>query len=229
MLRSLMQLCTVVWVTTFLTVSLSVAQDEGHRIDLSKVPLRGASVQNFVPAGWRPHEQVEGDLNKDSRADIVLRLIEDIPADSEGVPSERNQALMVLFREADGRLLRAGFSGNLLLCTMCYGMLGGEDGNVSITIEKGVLIVNQLWGARDAVDQTHRFRYDDRPGRFLLIGQDIENRDRISGHTTLESSNYLTGQQVTEKRKFTEEGTEETVLSTSRKRIPKTRKFLEEM
>jgi hypothetical protein len=136
---------------------------------------------------------------------------------------------MVLFREADGRLLRAGFSASLLLCTRCYGMLGGEDGNVSITIEKGVLIVNQLWGSRDAVDQTHRFRYDDRPGRFLLIGQDIENRDRMSGHSTLESSNYLTGEQVTEKRTFTEEGTEEVVLSTTRKRIAKTRKFLEEM
>jgi hypothetical protein len=215
----------------FLVISTAVGQneDEGRRIDATQLPLQASSVQKFVPAGWRLHEQVEGDLNKDSVADVVLRLIEDIPADSEGISSTRNQALIVLLRQADGRWLRAGFSGNLLLCTNCYGMLGGEDGNVTITIDKGVLVVNQLWGARDAVDQTHRFRYDDRPGRFLLIGQDIENRDRITGHSTLESSNYLTGEQVIEKRKFTEEGTEEVVLSTTRRRIAKTRKFLEEM
>jgi hypothetical protein len=45
------------------------------RFPVSAVPLRGATVQAFVPAGWKAASQVAGDLNGDGRRDRVVHLV----------------------------------------------------------------------------------------------------------------------------------------------------------
>src|SRR6185503_1137389 len=92
----------------------------------------------------------------------------------------------------------AAATTRLLLCSTCAGMLGDPagGGNIQINIQRNVIVISQQSGSRFAYDQTLRFRYDSATKRFLLIGEDFENRDRATGTTVKESTNHLTGLKI---------------------------------
>lgn len=177
------------------------AQDERPVLDARLVPATGATPEAFVPKGWKIEEPISGDLNNDKRPDVVLDLIEDIPAENaEGVPNTRMRALVVLFREPDNSLRRVGVGPWVLWCTTCGGMLGDPSGSGGLVrIEKGVLIVDQLSGSREATNQVERFRWDPKKGSIMKIGDDIINYDRLDGSSETVSTNFLTGMQVLER------------------------------
>jgi hypothetical protein len=209
-------------------MTTSSAQDERRFIDLSQVPVEDASPTDFVPRGWVIEKQVSGDLNEDSRPDVVLELIEDLPPLAGGEPHDRYRAMLVLMGE--GKLHRVAAADRLLRCSTCFGALAGPNGGEpDIKIARGVIIVNHLWGSRESVDSTQRFRYDPQLRRFVLIGEDIENRDRDNGTGTHESSNYLTGVKIVEKYRYDERLDHDVQVSTSRQRVPKIRRFLEDI
>jgi hypothetical protein len=62
-----------------------------------------------------------------------------------------------------------------------------------VKIEKGVIIVEQDHGSRDLTNTAYRFRYDADTQRFILIGFDFADTDRLTGKGVSESTNYLTG------------------------------------
>lgn len=78
---------------------------------------------------------------------------------------------------------------------MHFTVAGNAPANVSI--EKGVLIVQQDHGSRWVTDTTYRFRYDEQPGKFILIGFDYSSRDRNTDASASESTNYITGKRIT--------------------------------
>lgn len=206
------------------------AQEEQRRfIDLKQVAVEGSSVQDFVPRGWKIEGQTDGDLNADSKPDTALKLIEDLPEeDAGGALNIRYRALLVLLRTETGKLQRAAAGTRLLQCTGCGGMLGGSGGG-DISIEKGVLVVYQLAGSRESMDLTQRFRYDPRLKRFVLIGQDEVVSDRLTGESTSESTNYLTGVKIIKKTRLDKSGDHEIPVSSSTKRIPASKRFLEDI
>lgn len=68
---------------------------------------------------------------------------------------------------------------------MCSGMLSDpEAGGGRVVIKSGLLIASQLYGSRKARAIAQRFRYEARPGRFQLIGEDISDLDRLTGDFT---------------------------------------------
>jgi hypothetical protein len=214
-----------------LIVGTARAQDDEQRrfIDLKQVAAEGSSVKDFVPRGWKIEGQTEGDLNGDSRPDVALKLIEDLPEETaDGTLNIRYRALLVLLRTENGKLHRAASAARLLQCTGCGGMLGNPGGG-DITIEKGVIIVSQLSGSRESTDLTQRFRYDARLKRFVMIGEDIENRDRLTGESTSESSNYLTGVKTIKKTRLDRTGEREIAVSSKRQRIPVAKRYLEDI
>jgi hypothetical protein len=208
----------------------SRAQDEERRfIDLKQVPVEGNAAQDFVPRGWKIEEQTEGDLNGDSRPDMALKLIEDLPEETaDGALNIRYRALLLLLKTENGKLHRAAAADRLLQCTGCGGMLGNPGGGV-ITIEKGVLVVSQLSGSRESTDLTQRFRYDPRLKRFVMIGEDIENRDRLTGESESQSSNYLTGVKTIRKTRLDKSGDHEIPVSSKTQRIPARKRFIEDI
>lgn len=207
------------------------AQDERRFIDLSSVPPEGDSVKAFAPKGWVVEEEVTGDLNGDSKPDLVVKLIEDKPAeDKEGVAVDRYRALLILLRTDGGKLRRVAAADRLLMCTTCGGMLSDPSGaNVQIEIAKGVIVIDQLRGSRESVNTTLRFRYDPKLNRFALIGEDVEMRDRATGATTRESSNFLTGVKLTEKYRYDERTDKEILVSKQRRRLGGAKRFIEEI
>lgn len=212
---------------------LAVMQDTRHLLDAKLVPMNGATTKAFVPKGWKAQDEQTGDLNGDGLPDAVLQLIEDKPArDAKDEFQERQRAMLILFKTTDGKYTRAAVASKLLMCASCGGMLGGSAGDspgADVQIQKGVLIVSQLSGSRQSTDLLQRFRFDAPSQKFLLIGQDITGRDRLTGESETVSTNFLTGKQITERRKINAKTEKEVVLSKRIKVVPKTRKSIEQV
>jgi hypothetical protein len=206
------------------------AQDERRLINAAQIPASGGAPQDFVPQGWKIEEEIKGDLNNDARPDVVLKLVEDLPAkDKDDIATERSRALVVLLRKADGGLQRAGVADRLLLCTRCGGAFyGGEETPAEVSVKNGVIVVEQGFGSREVTDLTYRFRYEPAARRFRLIGLDVVSRDRATGETTDESTNFLTGLKITKKTRYDEKRDREVPVANSRRRVAVRRVFLEE-
>jgi hypothetical protein len=175
------------------------AQDEPNVLDESLIPENGSAISDFVPEGWKVETSVSGDLNGDRISDEAVTLIEDKPArDKDEFPVDRGRGLVILFGQKGQGFVKAAVAGNLLQCPLCGGAFyGASDAPANVTIEKGVLVVQQDRGSRWVTDMTFRFRYDEQPSMFILIGFDYSSRDRAEGKAASESTNYLTGKRIT--------------------------------
>ena len=206
-----------------------VQGDERRFIDLTQVAAEGNAVQDFVPRGWKIEEQITGDLNGDARPDTVVTLIEDLPAETaDGGLNDRYRALLVLADGGNGTLRRVAAATRLLRCTGCGGALNAS-GAGSVSIDKGVLIVNNFWGSRESVDLTQRFRYDPHLKRFVLIGEDSESRDRAVGTSVMVSSNYLTGVRISKQTRYDQKKDRDVLVSSTTKHIRTSKRFLEDV
>ncbi|HTL89429.1 MAG TPA: hypothetical protein VL134_08500 [Leptolyngbya sp.] len=193
----------------------AIAQSPRH-VDAAEFPTQAATVQAFVPKGWQVEASVNGDLNDDRKPDTVLKLIE-----TGAENADHARALLVL-QQQKGQWRRIGVAPHLLLCSNCGGVLGSPDGaNIQIEIKNGVLLVHQFRGSREATETLHRFWLDKASNRMLLIGRDVNEYDRITGDATVESSNFLTGQ------KITEHYTAQKLVSRQRSTIPRTQPTIE--
>ncbi len=209
------------------------AQDDRRFIDKSAIPASGAAVGEFCPPGWIIEEQIEGDLNNDGIDDLALKLIErtgareDATADNE---TNRYRALVVLLRSKDGQLHKAAVADRLLQCTDCGGAFYGVvEAPANVRIAKGVLIVSQDHGSREVTETVFRFRLDPKTNRFVLIGSDITTNDRATGTTEAQSTNFLTGKQVTEKSRFSERTGGNVRISSTAKQVATATAFIDEV
>ena len=211
----------------FLTVPPTVAQSP-RRVKAAEFPSQAATVQAFVPKNWKVEEKVEGDLNGDRKPDTVLKLIETANTNRDSSAAQRDRArVLLVLQQSNGQWQRIGFAPRLLLCSNCGGVLGSLDGaNVQVKIDQGVLLVRQFRGSREATETLHRFRLD-KANRLVLIGQDVRQYDRLTGDETRESSNFLTGQKITEKYRANQNRDGLELVSRQRSTIAKTQPAIE--
>ena len=218
--RSILSLVLAVF--TIAPILPAIAQ-EPRRVDAAEFPTQAATVQAFIPKGWKVESKVEGDLNGDRTPDTVLKLIE--TGSSE---RDRPRALLVLQKQSNRQWQRIGFAPRLLLCSNCGGVMGSPDGaNVQVNIEQGILLVRQFRGSREATETLHRFWLDKTSNRMVLIGQDVRHYDRVTGDQTRESSNFLTGQKITETYRANSQRTGVELVSRQRSNIGKTKPAIE--
>ena len=210
-----MYLRSVLLCILLMTLScVALAQEDAATIDKSKVPAEAGSAAQFAPAGWKIEEQATGDLNGDSLPDYAIKLVEDrAEKNSEGDPTERGRALVIALATKDGKLKRAGVADKLLQCTRCGGAFYGVvESPANVSIDKGVVVVEQDHGSRDVTDTTYRFRYDPASRRFILIGFDLSDVDRLTATAVTESTNYLTGIRITTRGKGNRDTKTRTVI-----------------
>ncbi len=175
--------------------------------------------QKFIPKGWSFKAKDSGDLNGDKIVDSVLQVSQNEPE-----ADDYDRIMIILFGTKTGKHTKIVESKKIIRCSSCGGMLGG--GMADIEIKKGILIVEQMYGSRGGANYLHRFRYEPKSKRFRLIGEDVNNFDRIELSSETISTNYLTGRQIITKSKGGEKDVTETV---KRKRIPKRKIYFEDV
>ncbi len=225
------KIITAIFLILLLSAFQAAAQD-GSRIVLNEtlIPQAGTRINDFVPKGWRIEQEIRGDLNADAVEDIVLQLVEDKPEqNSQGEYQNRYRALVILLISPDGNYHRAAVAGKLIQCAGCGGMLGSGGTGADLKIVKGVLLVTQLWGSREATDHVRRIRWNRQKGRFLLIGEDINAYDRITGESVVTSTNYLTGRQTVKQTKFHQELEKYVTVSKQNKLVENKQMSIEEI
>lgn len=205
---------------TSLFAQSDTSDQDASTIDPSSVAESGSKPADFAPKGWKVEEDVKGDLNGDGIVDHCIKLIEDKPGNTEDTMNDRSRALVVVFGRQDGGLVKAAVAGKLLQCTGCGGAFYGvSDAPANVKIEKGVIIVEQDHGSRWVTETTLRFRYDEQPGMFILIGYDYASRDRADGSSSSESTNYLNGKRITTVAKGKRSTTKTTTVAKDRMSI----------
>lgn len=204
--------------------SLCAAQDEAATVDVTRIAKQAKNLASFAPSGWKIEEQIAGDLNGDTLPDFALKLVEAKPEkNSEGDPTERGRALVIVLASQDGTYRRAGASAKLLQCTRCGGAFYGVvETPTNVSIEKGVVVVEQDHGSRELTNTTYRFRFDPATARFVLIGFDLADADRATANVVSESNNYVTGVRETTRGKGNRD-------VKSRTTFPKKKIFLEDV
>ena len=200
-------------------------------IEAARLPMTAATVREFVPAGWMVETEISGDLNRDSIVDLAVVLAEQMPADADkDNPPERQRALLILLKSADGNFKRAALATKVLACTRCGGAFYGiNESPTEVKIINGVIIVKQDYGSRELTNETFRFRYDSDLRRFVLIGADIEVTDRLTAETTMKSTNFLTGVMLITKTKLNEKTEKNVTVSKVRQSVSRDKKFIEDV
>lgn len=209
-------------------LSLPVLAQEAKPLDISLVPKEGKTPQEFVPPNWKIEDTIRGDLDKNGSEDVVLQLVEKGPESEEGESVTQTRALLALSSEG-GKLRRIGASNQVLYCSTCAGMMSGGEGTGLVKIQKGVIVIEQIRGSREVTQTTLRFRYDPKDKRFLLIGEDIERRDRLTGQTERVSTNLLTGLKITEKLRYDEKKDKDVTVSSKKEKVPVSKFYLEDV
>lgn len=203
----------------------------GAHIDANRLPKTAATVNDFVPRGWEVEAQIAGDLNRDSILDLAVTLVEQMPANADkDDPPERQRALLILFKTADGKFARTALADKVLICTRCGGAFyGSAETPTTVEINNGVIIVTQDYGSRETTTETYRFRYEPGSNRFAFIGVDLNTHDRLTGQTLKESTNFLTGMKQTTKSQMIEDSDKEKTVSKTTQRVSRSKKFIEDV
>ncbi|GLQ99298.1 hypothetical protein GCM10007863_37180 [Dyella mobilis] len=177
--------------------------DDGNSPTL---PKSATTPEGFVPAGWRIEKKLEGDLDQDGDADLVLvlrktspRNIVSIDADGCLVPFDTNPRMFVVAfhkRSPDSYSLAVA-SHTLIpregLPVPDSNLINAWDPLKDVLIARGNIMLTLDYGAErdwNTITETFTFRYRDKC--FQEIGYDSRESDTKSD-ISFTSINFLTG------------------------------------
>lgn len=193
------------WLWTGLLIVASTAAQAQLRIPdvhYPTLPAQAASVEGFVPPGWRLELREEGDLNGDGRPDVALVLRQQEPRNV--VPNDDGLGENPL--DTNPRILAVAFAraeGGYALVLQNHALIPRHDiptvedmlEEGGMAIQRGALRVTlHFWanaGSWSMGNTSYTFRWQN--GRFELIGYDNDSVMRNSGASESLSINYATG------------------------------------
>jgi len=86
--------------------------------------------KKFIVAGYEPFDYVTGDLNGDKKPDAILILKQ--PGEDSLYGEETPRPMLLLIRQADGKLKQAARNDNAIMCRHCGGVFGDPYEGVQI-------------------------------------------------------------------------------------------------
>lgn len=89
-----------------------------------------AEAVSFLPAGYELLDYVTGDLNGDKKTDAIL--IARIPGEDTIITSETKRPMLILIRQANGKLKQAKRNDEIIMCRQCGGVYGDPYDGVEI-------------------------------------------------------------------------------------------------
>ncbi|HEU0186250.1 MAG TPA: hypothetical protein VFS27_13095 [Blastocatellia bacterium] len=129
------------------------------------VPMSAKEPSGFAPKGWEIEALKEGDLNDDKIDDAAIVIRKKMEKQEEGGRPSYERFLVLAFRR-DGRLERSALSDAAVLDTEEGGWR--EDPFSELTINGGVVIIEQRGGGTMQITTTHCYRWQQ--NRWMLIG-----------------------------------------------------------
>lgn len=121
-------------------------------------------VGGYMGIGAELETRIDGDLNGDGEIDTVF---------IERGEDNRTLTVMLAYREETDM----GHEAKGVLELDAYPL-----GAATLTIKKGVLVIEDLTGGTTAINATYRYRYDPATSRMRLIGLDAKQYSRTNAH-----------------------------------------------
>ena len=146
---------------------------------LSQPPAPDSELSAFLPPGTSLRLAERGDIDGDGDQDVVI-----VVETSDGDAARQPRPLLLLRRDADGRLQRTIESPRAINCRRCGGMVG--DPLQGIRIEPGALTLRFEAGSREL--WSSEFQFTPMPGgdAWRLSGVTHRGFDRANGGKSAE-------------------------------------------
>jgi hypothetical protein len=139
----------------FIHLKEVVAQVESHEAS-SKATK--SELSSFVSPGFMLLDSLAADLNADGRSDFLVVLqIQNEAELLETSDSNVLRPLLILLRDAEGRLYEAARNANIVLCANCGGVMG--DPYVGLSSEKSEFTIEHYGGSAWRWSNSTTFRY----------------------------------------------------------------------
>lgn len=163
----------------FLACSVLAAAPCSAADRLQPPRMEADQLVSYMPDGATIEARLDQDLTGDGLVDLAFVA--------------RNDEIRVL-------KVMAAYSGEVDMGFDPVGEMRMGDsplGDASLSVKKGVLIVEDLDGGTTAIQSLYRFRFDPKERRMRLIGDDVSLYSRTNAHdSTSISTNRLTGVQI---------------------------------
>lgn len=162
--------------------------------ELAELPEIGYGPESFTPTNWQLEKQCRGDLNGDGKDDLVIVVVR---REGEGCfGQDIARSVIVAFAAGNNEYSRVAIGNGVAR------LEGTLMSDVSISVNRGSLVVSNLYSDRQLVVEKCRFRFSNQLKKFQLIGQDKYQCDRLTMNGKEESWNLLTGDRIVEEIKL---------------------------
>jgi hypothetical protein len=131
---------------------------------LQAQPVVAPEAASFVPEGYEVLDYKTGDLNGDKKADAILILK---IAGEDSSFEENDRPLLLLIRQADGKLKQIAKNDNAVLCRQCGGVFG--DPYEGLTIANNGFSISFYGGSSWRWGYTFDFVYRPLKKNWFLV------------------------------------------------------------
>jgi hypothetical protein len=165
-----------------------------------KIPLKGKSIENFIPKNWKLISKANGDLNKDKKDDFafVIQLVDkkNIIHNKDGLGRDildsNPRMLVIVFKDSLSEDYNFIEKTNTFIIRDIEPV--ADDPFDEIVISNGILEISFHWwqsvGSWFTSQYSYKFKYQN--NTFTLIGADCSSFHRASGDSKVYSFNFLT-------------------------------------
>ncbi len=152
-------------------------------------PMTAEQLAPYLPDGANIETRLDADLTGDGIRDLAV-----VAANDDA------RVLKVMIGYVDEFSLGLDPVGEMR-------MGSAPLGAASLTVKKGVLIVEDLDGGTTAIQSLYRFRFDPKQTKMRLIGDDVTLYSRTNAHDSRSiSTNRLNGMQIVKRSVVGEDG-----------------------
>ncbi len=119
----------------------------------------------FLPAGYEMLDYMTGDLNNDKKMDAILVLKE--PGEDSITEANSKRPMLILIRQANGKLKQVARNDNAIMCRHCGGSFG--DPYEGLIIKPGAFELSFYGGSSWRWAYTYLFNYNLSKKNWYLV------------------------------------------------------------
>ncbi len=146
-------------------------------------------LKSFVPKGFAIRDTAFGDLNNDTKTDVVLVVYTTKEDDENFEDTAMNigRPLMVLLQQPDGKLKQAKRNDNMIMCKQCGGMMG--DPFQGVTIKNNAFSLEFYGGSSWRWGDTYSFNWNAGKQTWQLTKEKHESYQSGDPESSLKETN----------------------------------------